>query len=87
MINRLYEHLKTQKKYNTLEIKYLEALRLLEERTAERNAAERDYIKCKAKFDKRVKLLVDENVDLKKKIATQKEKIKELKEGVTNGKK
>lgn len=87
MLNRLYEHLKTKKKYNTLEIKYLEALSLLEERTAERNAAERDYIKCKAKFDKRVSLLVDENVDLKKKIATQREKIKKLKEGATDGKK
>lgn len=75
----IIEHLKTKGKYNDLKINYLEALRLIEERTAERNAIERDYRKMEAKFDQRVNQLLDKNIQLKKKILEQREKIKEAK--------
>lgn len=75
----IIEHLKTKKKYNNLMINYEEALRLIEERTAERNAIECDYRKCKAKFDKRVDMLLEENVELKRKLKEERIKLKELK--------
>lgn len=76
IFNKLGEHLITKGKYNELHINYLEALRLIEERTAERNAIERDYRKMEAKFDQRVDSLLDKNIELKAKIKLLKEKNK-----------
>lgn len=75
----IIEHLKTKAKYNKLHINYLEALRLIEERTAERNAIERDYRKMEVKFDQRVNGLLDKNIELKEKIKELRLKLKEMK--------
>lgn len=75
----IIEHLKTRKKYNELKNDYDGAIDLIVERTSERDACERDFRKCKAKFDKRVDLLLDENIELKRKLKELRSKMREMK--------
>ena len=68
----MYEHLKTNKKYNTLELHYEESIRLYEERTRERDAQIEINKTQKKKFEEEVDKLLKKNIELK-------EEIKELK--------
>ena len=68
----MYEHLKTKKKYNTLEIHYEESIRLYEERTRERDTQIEINKIQKKKFEEELDKLLKKNIELK-------EEIKELK--------
>jgi hypothetical protein len=79
MMDRLYEHLITKRKYNTLENKY-ETLRLeLDRKGYELTLEKRVREKQIGLFDERLKEILEENIKLKEQITKLKKEIKELK--------
>lgn len=68
----MYEHMKTNKKYNTLQLHYEESIRLYEERTRERDVQIEINKTQKKKFEEELDKLLKKNIELK-------EEIKELK--------
>lgn len=79
MKNRIYEHLKTKKKYNTLELKYNVKCEELEHKVLELNNEKRFRQKQQELYEERIKGLVEDNLELKTKIAELKKDIKDLK--------
>lgn len=79
MKNRIYEHLKTKKKYNTLELKYNVKCEELEHKVLELNNEKRFRQKQQELYEERIKGLVEDNLELKTKIAELKKDIKNLK--------
>lgn len=67
MIKHVYEHLKTKKKYNTLELKYNVKCEELEEKIVELNTERRTRRIEKQKFEEQIAKLVEENIKLKQK--------------------
>ena len=67
MMKHIYEHLKTKKKYNTLELKYNVKCNELEEKIVELNAERRTRRIEKQKFEEQIAKLVEENIKLKQK--------------------
>lgn len=67
MIKHVYEHLKTKKKYNTLELKYNVKCEELEEKIIELNTERRTRRIEKQKFEEQIAKLVEENIKLKQK--------------------
>ena len=80
MVDKIYEHLKTRKKYNTLELKYEVKCEELEKKIFELNVERRTKAKQQDLYDIKLKQLTEENLDLKQKIA-------ELKKEIKNGRK
>ena len=75
----IYEHLKTRKKYNTLELKYEVKCDELDHKVLELNTEKRLKQKQQELYDKKIKELTEENLELKNKIIELKKEIKELK--------
>lgn len=67
MMKHIYEHLKTKKKYNTLELKYNIKCDELEEKIVELNTERRTRRIEKQKFEEQIAKLVEENIKLKQK--------------------
>lgn len=67
MMKHIYEHLKTKKKYNTLELKYNVKCEELEEKIVELNTERRTRRIEKQKFEEQIAKLVEENIKLKQK--------------------
>ena len=80
MLDKIYEHLKTKKKYNTLELKYDVKCEELEQKIFELSVERRTKLKQQDMYDEKIKKLTEENIDLKQKIT-------ELKKEIKNGRK
>lgn len=79
---KIYQHLKTKKKYNTLLIKYETKCEELDHKVLELNTEKRIKLKQQELFDSKIKELTEENIKLNQKITELKKEIKELKKGV-----
>ena len=77
MKEKIYEHLITKRKYNTLKIKYDVKCEELEHKVLELNTEKRVRIKQLNLFNERIQELIEENLKLK-------EQITKLKKGVKN---
>lgn len=79
MKEKLYEHLKTRKKYNTLELKYDVKCDELEHKVLELNTEKRVRIKQQDLFNERIQELLEVNLKLKEENAKLKRQLKEVK--------
>lgn len=69
MMKQIYEHLKTRKKYNTLQLKYEMKDDELQRKTVELNIERQIWKKKQELWEKELKELTEENIKLKKKKA------------------
>lgn len=69
MMDKIYEHLKTKRKYNTLQLKYDVKCEELEHKVMELNTEKRIRVKQQDMFNERIKQLVEENMKLKEELA------------------
>ena len=83
MMDKIYEHLKTRKKYNTLQLKYDVKCDELEHKILELNTERKVRVKQQDLFNERIQELVEENLKLKEDISKLKKQLKEVKK---NGK-
>lgn len=83
MMNKIYEHLITKKKYNTLKLKYEVKCDDLQHKILELNNEKKVRIKQQDIFNKRLSELVEENLKLKEQMIKLKKDLK----GVRNEKK
>lgn len=83
MIDKIYEHLITKRKYNTLKLKYDVKCEELEHKILELNTEKRIRIKQQDLLNKRIQELLEENLKQKEEIIKVKKKLK----GVQNEKK
>lgn len=83
MKNKIYEHLKTKKKYNTLELKYDVKCEELEHKILELNTERRVRIKQQDIFNEKLEELLKENLKLKEENKKLKKEIKEVKKDGT----
>ena len=83
MIDKIYEHLITKRKYNTLKLKYDVKCEELEHKILELNTEKRMRIKQQDLLNKRIQELLEENLKQKEEIIKVKKKLK----GVQNEKK
>ena len=83
MLDKIYEHLKTRKKYNTLQLKYDVKCDELEHKILELNTERKVRVKQQDLFNERIQELVEENLKLKEDITKLKKQSKEVKK---NGK-
>ena len=83
MIDKIYEHLITKRKYNTLKLKYDVKCEELEHKILELNTEKRMRIKQQDLLNKRIQELLEENLKQKEEIIKLKKKLK----GVQNEKK
>lgn len=79
MINKIYEHLKTKKKYNTLELKYDVKCEELEHKILELNTEKRVRIKQQDIFNEKLEELLKENLKLKEENKNLKNRLKGVK--------
>ena len=79
MFKKIYEHLKTRKKYNTLELKYDVKCEELEHKVVELNTERKFRMKQQELFEIRINELIEENLKQKEQITKLKKEIKELK--------
>lgn len=79
MKEKIYEHLKTKKKYNTLELKYDVKCEELERKVLELNTEHRVRIKQQEIFNERLTELLETNLKLKEENTKLKKEIKHLK--------
>lgn len=79
MINYIYEHLKTRKKYNTLQVKYDVKCDELEEKIIQYNTEKKTKLLQRDLYEQRIKDLTESNIDLHQEIIQLKKEIKELK--------
>jgi len=79
MKEKVYEHLKTRKKYNTLQLKYDVKCDELEHKILELNTEKRVRIKQQEIFNERLEELLKENLKLKEENTKIKKELKELK--------
>ena len=77
MINKIYEHLKTKKKYNTLELKYEVKCDELQAKIVELNTEKRVKIKQQELYEEKIKELTEKNVNLQTKLAEAKKELKQ----------
>ncbi len=85
MINHIYEHLKTRKKYNTLQVKYDFKCDELEEKIIQYNTEKKTKLLQRDLYEQRIKDLTENNIDLRQEIIQLKKEIKELKKGGKDG--
>lgn len=83
MMDKIYEHLKTRRKYNTLQLKYDVKCEELEHKILELNTERRVRSKQLDLFNERIEKLLEENMKLKEDISRLKKQLKEVKK---NGK-
>jgi hypothetical protein len=83
MLDKIYEHLKTRKKYNTLQLKYDVKCDELEHKILELNTERKVRVKQQDLFNERIQELIEENLKLKEDITKLKKQLKEVKK---NGK-
>ena len=76
MVDKIYEHLKTRKKYNTLELKYDVKCEELEHKVLELNTERRVRIKQQDIFNERLQELLRDNLKLKEENAKLKKELK-----------
>lgn len=79
MKEKIYEHLKTKKKYNTLELKYDVKCEELERKILELNTEKRIRIKQQDIFNERLQELLETNIKLKEENTKLKKEIREKK--------
>ena len=76
---KIYEHLKTKKKYNTLELKYNVKCEELEHKILELNTEKKLRIKQQDIFNERLQALIETNLKLSEDLVKAKRELKELK--------
>ena len=76
MKNKLYEHLKTKKKYNTLELKYNVKCEELEHKILELNNEKKLRIKQQELFNEKLQELIEKNLELNEKLIKAKRELK-----------
>lgn len=76
MIDKIYEHLKTKKKYNTLQLKYDVKCDELQAKIVELNTEKRVKIKQQELYEEKIKELTEKNVELQTKLAETKKELK-----------
>lgn len=81
MIDKIYEHLITKRKYNTLKLKYDVKCDELEHKILELNTEKRVRIKQQSLLNDRIQELLEENLKQKEEITKLKKELKELKKG------
>lgn len=79
MKDKIYEHLKTRKKYNTLELKYEVKCDELEHKILELNTEKKVRIKQQDLFNERIQELLEVNLKLKEENTKLKKELKDLK--------
>lgn len=79
MKEKIYEHLKTKKKYNTLELKYNVKCEELEHKILELNTEKKLRIKQQDIFNERLQALIETNLKLNEDLVKAKRELKELK--------
>lgn len=83
MKEKIYEHLKTRRKYNTLQLKYDVKCDELEKKVLELNVEKKVRLKQQDLFNERLQELLEENLKQKEDITKLKKELKELRK---NGK-
>lgn len=78
MKNRIYEHLKTKKKYETLQLKYDVKCEELENKIMQYNTEKRIRLKQMDTYEQTIRDLTERNIELNKKLVELKNKNKEL---------
>lgn len=81
MIDKIYEHLITKRKYNTLKLKYDVKCDELEHKILELNTEKRVRIKQQSLLNDRIQELLEESLKQKEEITKLKKELKELKKG------
>ena len=79
MKEKIYEHLKTKKKYNTLQLKYDVKCEELEHKILELNTEKKLRIKQQDIFNERLQALIETNLKLNEDLVKAKRELKELK--------
>ena len=79
MKEKIYEHLKTKKKYNTLQLKYDVKCEELEHKILELNTEKKLRIKQQDIFNDRLQALIETNLKLNEDLVKAKRELKELK--------
>jgi hypothetical protein len=83
MKEKIYEHLKTRRKYNTLQLKYDVKCDELEKKVLELNVEKKVRLKQQDLFNERLQELLEENLKLKEDVTKLKKELRELRK---NGK-
>ena len=76
---KIYEHLKTKKKYNTLQLKYDVKCDELEHKVLELNTEKKLRIKQQEIFNEKLQQLIEKNLELNAKLIKAKKELKEIK--------
>lgn len=76
---KIYEHLKTRKKYNTLQLKYDVKCDELQHKILELNTEKKIRVKQQDIFNERLQELVETNLKLSEDLVKTKRELKELK--------
>lgn len=79
MKEKIYEHLKTKKKYNTLQLKYDVKCEELEHKILELNTEKKLRIKQQEIFNDKLQQLIEKNLELNAKLIKAKKDLKDLK--------
>lgn len=79
MIDKIYEHLITKKKYNTMKLKYDVKCDELEHKVLELNTERRVRVKQQDLMNTRIQELLEENLKQKETITRLRRELKELK--------
>lgn len=79
MKEKIYEHLKTKKKYNTLQLKYDVKCEELEHKILELNTEKKIRIKQQEIFNERLQELIEQNLKLNEQLIKAKKELKDLK--------
>lgn len=79
MIDKIYEHLITKKKYNTMKLKYDVKCDELEHKVLELNTERRVRVKQQDLMNTRIQELIEENLKQKETITRLRRELKELK--------
>lgn len=76
MIDKIYEHLKTKKKYNTLQLKYDVKCDELQAKIVELNTEKKVRNKQQELYEAKIKELTEKNLELQTKLAETKKELK-----------
>ncbi len=79
MKEKIYEHLKTRRKYNTLQLKYDVKCDELEKKVLELNVEKKVRLKQQDLFNERLQELLEENLKLKEDVTKLRKELREMK--------
>jgi hypothetical protein len=82
MKEKIYEHLKTRRKYNTLQLKYDVKCDELEKKVLELNVEKKVRLKQQDLFNERLQELLEENLKLKEDVTKLRKELREMKKNV-----